>query len=480
MLITNGHDIFLGGTEGIGKSVFTEILAFLLVEEGKVVVMEHFDERLLLVALNSSEDAINELKGILEDQSYDSGNIIKSGIYEIPKTDEDLFLKLAKALHLILIQNLDSVQRNTVNFDGDSRKIWISSPNSEKLRPIKDYGALVQLCLPPPDVEELLAIRNHWNPNNYTEEDVRERVLLYGKSIRYVIGFSREQAKAGLERDITEANKRMLSQVFGTPLLHLPKSAMSGVLLQAFPMMDAPRAFQLRFASDKIRERLFDKFVTTEQRSALVFLEVARKHIGLAAFAGMVLEDTLHDYMLQGVMVQLKSLVPIPGATRSIQFPKLDLKQLFESTTFDDVILTNVVENAYFRPRSQTFPTIDSFAILPLSMFEPGETGEKGLCLVTFQSPVSKTQKTQGVYLERLFDRIKAGPALSRTRRFHVFWTSTEGFNTMQKVDIEDVAGGAYEEGFGPKVEQWALTIGPELDELFKKVEELRERSLLY
>ena len=84
---------------------------------------------------------------------------------------------------------------------------------------------------------------------------------------------------------------------------------------------------------------------------------------------------------------------------------------------------------------------------------------------------MSKSHKTEGVILERLFKVVRK--KLGDVRRFHVFLTGPNGIKIKQKVD-----GGAYAAGQEPNVQQWAMTLGDEFDELFDRLEQAHESGI--
>jgi len=465
----NQH-VFIGGAQGIGKSVLTNLLTLLLVEEGHIVVLEHYKPPILIVGPQPDSTALSQVKSLLEAFGYDSSGISPNEVYLI---DGDLlFLGLTSSECVTVIQDLGSVQGRTVTAQGSSKKIWISSPNAEKLKPIREDTQRLDLCVPPVTVEEMLEVRTKWNPYQYTEDQVRERHLKLGGSIRMVLGMSEAKSEDAIRGAILEANRETLLAAFGASLLELPKGTMSGVLLHPVPRKGNPKSFRLRFASKDIGRRLFNKLVSAEQRSVGAFLAVARKQKDIASFAGYALEASIHDQLCKGLQrVQAKKLektalggVNFPGEFR---IPKLTLAKVFSAEDFSDVPFEKLVENAYFRPASPDFPTIDSFAILPLSTFIPGA---EGLCLVSFQSTTSERHGTNGAVLNRLFARVKRSQ-VGDARRYHVFLTGPNGIRTRQKIDMDRAEGGPYTPGNEPRIEQWAITLGDEFDELFDMLE---------
>jgi len=66
-------------------------------------------------------------------------------------------------------------------------------------------------------IEEMLQIRERWNPNGYTENQVRQRYATYGGSVRLVLQFSEAAAE-----DAVNATADTLRAAFSATLLNLP------------------------------------------------------------------------------------------------------------------------------------------------------------------------------------------------------------------------------------------------------------------
>jgi hypothetical protein len=444
------------------------------VAEGEVVLFEHFKKRLLLIGPNASASAIDKVKAVLThslEYDPDSVSTTEPAVFEIESST--LFDNFSITEHLIVIQDLGSVQGDTVTFDGRSKRIWVSSPNAEKLKPVRGDALRLDLCVPPVKVSEMLEIWDQWNPNGYTVEQVRDRYLRFGGSVRFVLEMSEDASNDALDGAINEASKETLHAAFGANFLSLPKGSMSGVLLHPLPRGENPKRFRLCFASKEIGRRLFNKLLSAEQRQVGTFLAVSRKDTELSAFGGYVLEANVHDEISKGIKVRAKKLERTGAAGREeeIMLPKLSLGKQFTAEDFTDIPLEDFAVNVYFRPAHEHFPTIDSFAILPLSTFIPGS---EGYCLVSFQSTRSKSHVMEGAVLERLSKR--AEQALkTKIKRYHVFLTGANGIRTKQKVNMEKSKGGAYAPGHEPDVEQWAMTLGNEFDELYNRLEEAED-----
>jgi len=293
------QNVFIGGAEGIGKSVLTDLLTLLLVDDGHIVVLEHYTERLFILGPKPNAGDLAHVKTLLETHDYDPSGILSNEVYLVP--DDQLFKGLTLSAYVTVIQDLGSVQGQTITTNGSSRKIWISSPNAEKLKPLREDVLRLDLCVPPVTVEEMIQIRSKWNPHAYTEDQVRERHMKLGGKIRLVLGMSVNKSEDAIGAAINEATRETLHAAFGASFLNLPKGTMSRILLHPVPLKGDPERFRLRFASKDIGRRLFNKLVAAEQRSVGAFLAVARKEAEIASFAGYALEANIHDQLCKGI-----------------------------------------------------------------------------------------------------------------------------------------------------------------------------------
>ena len=118
----------------------------------------------------------------------------------------------------------------------------------------------------------------------------------------------------------------------------------------------------------------------------------------------------------------------------------------------------------YYRPSIPNFPTLDSFAVLPASLFFNPAT--EGNVLVIFQVTKSPEHKLNGAVVKRLQNRVKAlGIDFARTL---FMWVSSErGIIKEQKVTNDE--GKPYVRD-APEMEQWLLAFKKDYDDLFKQV----------
>ena len=214
--------------------------------------------------------------------------------------------------------------------------------NTEKVKLFRGVGSILKLCVPTWSLKEMLELHSFWNPNNYSEHQIRDRYALYGGSARFVIEMSETEAQSRLTAAL---KKRLLKRVFASTLLYLPKNSLSGVLLHPFPNPDNPSIFQMRLASDYIAKILFNKLVADQKLDARMFLEMIRSEPEMAAYAGYVLEGTIHGRVLSGIKVSVRNLVT-GNTVRDVTLPALELASLFSSMTdFEEVKVDQLKPN---------------------------------------------------------------------------------------------------------------------------------------
>ena len=133
--------------------------------------------------------------------------------------------------------------------------------------------------------------------------------------------------------------------------------------------------------------------------------------------------------------------------------------QFYSTIDFKDIF--QVSGNVYYQPISKIAETIDSFAILPLSVFI---SGADGWCLVTIQSTIATRHKANGTVLRRLYHHIKGKLGMD-IPHFHIFVTSLSGdggIRTYQKYTQDNGNYYVHE----PDIPQYAMLFRDEFQQL--------------
>jgi len=465
-------DTFIIGPKGTGKSVLSDLLALALFEEGEVVLLEHFNHKLLFIRESSRPAAIADVKKCLElSEEYDATSIPskEESVFELTRYG-GLFSELCHLENVVVIQDVGDSPGINLIVDGPAPKIWVSSPNAGKLKFLEKIPTKTTLVVPAWSEEEMLKLQVLFNPHSKEPDEIQDLLRKYGGVPRVILESKTAEATSMYEEYIANAEKDEVRNCFTGPLERMPKGNISGYLVHVRPKNPEDLEHYTRsFATQYISERMFQKMVADHQWSAQLFNDLVREIPEFRGFSGRVLERNMHLLLPKGHTVKIRPLGPQAAFS---QFKDVTIGELkvhwFEQDNFSDVDKKALeAKNTYFQPRSKIFPTLDAFAILPLDLFV---ANGKGVCLVSLQSTVGTGHSTNGQVLNRLEDYVK--PIYKNIRCFHVFVTGANGIRTEQKVLKEDKK--EYAQGYGPKFTQYALSMGDEFDRL---VDEANKKS---
>jgi hypothetical protein len=477
--------MLLAGTRGIGKSVFGTLMVLECAQRGHMVVYEHVGTRLLLVG----ERVSDEVAAILARNEYEP--ITQPGVYAIAQSDDVLFGALVSVKDVVFVQDLGDSPKSTAIKMGSSRWLVVSSPNADKLRYLRNQSFMKRLVMPLWSLQELQDAREQVYQQlpatryaGYSAEEVAARFEIYGGVPRWVL--ERPRARSGYfmpsEEELEKAVKTVgideLQGVFrAATYIDIPQQKVTGILIHVVPAdeeggpleNDPPRC---TFASKIIRERMVDELLDRQQFGVSTFINAVQIIPELGGYRGYALEHNAHRNLPKGPEVSLRLLGERATSSTILRFrlPRLARVVSFASKDLTDLVALAPLE--YARPASKTFPTLDSFAVLPLLTFEPGA---KGQCLAMFQVTVSGSHDVDGSVLKRVHAKVHdllGMKAKEKLPMVLVFVTDVNGIKTRQK--IQTAKGDDYAQGFGESFQQFALLLGSDFDRLaeFSRVEE--------
>ena len=220
------------------------------------------------------------------------------------------------------------------------------------------------------------------------------------------------------------------------------------------------RHFRHQFASTQVQKDLIVALTSKDQFDIAAFVSATQTIPSLRSFAGTYLESNFHNVVRKGGEFRIRRLSKTTNGNFTYVFIPVLKVVFFKETDFSDV--KHLPDNFfYMQPHSKTFPTLDSFAILPLSLFIKNAEGR---CLVSFQSTVSKTHGMNGTLLNRLRNRMKELYG-KQFDFYHVFVTGPNGIKTEQTPTQDN---GKPFKNYG--VPQYAMLLGSSYDDLFDEV----------
>ena len=180
-----GKNILIGGAKGIGKSVFSIILAMLLFGRGHIVLLDRYGIKFLLVPTNCNPELLMTIKNALLDQQIDPSNLPSDEkIFEVP--DDKAFLMLGRIKEIVLVQDIGDDPNIVLLNNGQGRKIWVTSPNSSKLKnPLREnLEQRAEIYLPPWELDEVLFVNKHVYSDKWSTETLKQRFNLIGGNLR--------------------------------------------------------------------------------------------------------------------------------------------------------------------------------------------------------------------------------------------------------------------------------------------------------
>jgi hypothetical protein len=476
---TPNGGILLMGTRGTGKSVFGLLVVLELVRLRKPVIYQHHLGRVLIV----SDPLPQEAAAIVANHHFQA--VTEPGVYNL--SDVDLFKSLYGLACVYYVQDLgDSEEQNAIA-NGQGRWLVVSSPNSGKLKSLRNNAWMKRLVMPLWTLQELQNARATVYEGlpplvyaGYTPVEVAERFTLYGGVPRWVL----ERPRVGDESFLTSeeelqtslANVTMeeLSNVFrAATYMDIPKQNLTSILVHIVPgqtMGDRPRC---AFASEAIRGLLVEAFLDRQNFGVAGFINAVSVVPELGGYRGYSLEYNVHRSMRKGPLVKLRLLGARSDSSKFVvvQFPILTLP----AVRFSDKMLSDfaaIQELQYVYPLSKIFPTVDGWVILPYSLFVKDG---KGMCLVFIQSTVSNSHKVDGSVLSRVLGKVRDLRNDATLPAVLVFATDSNGIATAQTVRNSEDKEYANKKTFPAAIQQFAMWLGQDFDTLAKFE---RERQL--
>jgi hypothetical protein len=260
--------------------------------------------------------------------------------------------------------------------------------------------------------------------------------------------------------------------IFRTPeFINLPRQLRTDTLIHVVPADGDIEDFKRVFASEYISRRLAERFVEDRSYMAQAFTACVSHVKEFGSWRGYMLEAMAHKKLPAGVTVQFRKLNEKGTkvcAFESVTLPRMQGTLIFR-TKLDE--LEGVKEMVYMRPKSKTYPTIDSAVVL-----EDGSvldsTLPKARCLVVFQVTVSATHKVNGAEIKRfqdaVADKLTTGATGEKAKlpTILVFVTKRDGIQFHQSITAS--TGDEYKPGNAPDVSEYALLLGTEFEELAK------------
>jgi len=422
--IDGGRDVLLAGSRGTGKSVLGTMMAVKFALRGRVVVYSHKSERMLLLAENIADEVRKELRKSLKEYDYDEE--LAPGVWMCGAQDADLFKSIGQSELTLAVHDVGEDPANFVDTAGSNVRLVVSSPNANKLRFLKQMVNFEKLFMPMWTLEELLMARRRCFPL-VKEEWVRSRFDTMSGVARWVLHPKEGESERVQRAQIRNTRIGVMESVFlASSFEHLePKREASGesstpeqgsdLLFQVIPSDDYTD-YTTAFSSDFVASELAIAFARASEEAVWSFAQAVRNNPHMGAFRGYLFEGRAHQILVstqaRNSQMQLRHLVKGGGGPeKPVPFA---IGLLIENPFVRLEDVTEIKPYQYFRPGARNFKSVDSFAVLPQSLFDAAlkRTGanaspENAYALVAFQITVSQNHDVNGSGLKRVKDHVQ-------------------------------------------------------------------------
>ena len=478
-----GTSVIVGGSKGIGKSFFGLYICADVLKKGSIVIYEYCGKKMLLIPPNVDPEHLAQVNTQLRCTDYQS---VEAGhAYSFSESMEEQFEDVVTLECLYYIVDVgEGINKEHVYMLGNPRRIVITSPNSGKIKRLGEGSNKAKtIFFPSWSWEEIQrgndspALKNVTSMSfacSKTPEELKRLFDIYGGVPRHV--FRENNADEKLHAALSQLNLDVLKEVFTSKLYQimpiLPEGM--GCILRIEPVayldpslpktFENAQKFKTVLASPQIAALLRKAFVSKSRMENLHFYNAVKGIKAFASFSGYFLEAQAHDDLINHDTYYLEQLSPTTTALNKVNWPKMKSTKTFNHQNMLD--LTSMDDLTYAHPTFDNFPSVDSFAVMPASVFDPQA---KGMCLAMFQITVAAKHREKGPDLEAVHDRVCNLKGIDPKKGlpvYLVFVTTDAGVRVAQHILKAD--GKQYEKptAFVKRVKQFALMLGDKFNDV--------------
>ena len=197
---------------------------------------------------------------------------------------------------------------------------------------------------------------------------------------------------------------------------------------------------RFQFASKYVKDQLLKKYQLNSKKEFLQWMQEGKGKADLQSLRGIWFEPEAHFNFREGVVCELLPVgsinTPLVGSkSKRITLPKLDHVTFGGDARNIEDIKWKV--NMYAQPIVDNYPSLDSFAVLPTSLFD-GKAKKEDLAIVGFQVTVADHHDIVGNDLVKLHDLAKEKLKKPNIPFYLVFATDNYDFIEAQKPIIKN------------------------------------------
>ena len=483
-LATKGRgSVLVCGSKGIGKTFFS-IYVLLRLVLLKQIVFYNGKEKWLFVPDGVDVTPLNitlkenEYEPISQGMAY----AVDRYITETGAIDALVLRRLfAKELSVVHLEDIGEGAGEPVAADAGKRHIVVTSPNSARLKRVGELGAW-RLFMPSwseSEMRELFNLEGMESVKEALGKTFNEGVLinrfnLIGGIPRAI--FAQEDPAVTIRGLLASNSPETLFEAYRqgdfTTISKLRKNL--GLLILFAPMnpdtLEGAQKGTVSIATPALRELIVEEYSRKSLDANYQFYVQVQGLPAFQAFRGYFLEMRTHQLLLKNRTIDTARILLDQG-----QGPTIDSFEWPERTevAFRDKGMSDLVAfgaQSYGRPPPD-FPSIDSFTVLPMSLFE-GSKGE-GQCLVLLQVTVSDEHKILHRDLKTVHDKVCGLMGVASLPVYLVFVTDAHGISSAQPIlnDEKEVYAKGHLPKFAKDIKQVALLLGSELADMAKSWE---------
>ena len=438
------------GSPGVGKSVFGVFLIFKLTVEGKIVLYEGLERKMLILGEATSEDDLNFIRAMLKKMGYEP---IDRGAYRV--LNKIMWKWLCDQPNFVLVQDLEDLHfqvASKVTCLYECSRIILTCPTNREFGIIQtDLHGILRLHMPLWTLDELLIARRELFPV-FPEQEIKDRLEDYGGIPLFAFQLSREWMDQRLDQCFSYIDFEVLVRALRSlsrknapaprpteDFIHVSPVRYEGDI--DLSLGDAVldelsrkyRNFQCVFGSAYFEQQLmqlFDEFI--EFRTGCL-VNALQRIPECRVLSRALRENFIHKKIVKGGKWDLVMLKNGMGNLNSLQLPRLLARKPFVGRKgLKDV--KKVRTNEYICPRSRNYITWDAAVVLQNSVFRPN-----GLVLLFIQCTDARKRKPlDGAVIEEdrktIANNLHPSLSVEDLQVILIFATSTEGVKQVQSV----------------------------------------------
>ncbi len=470
-------NVVVAGSKGIGKSFFGLYLLMHYVTEHVVVAYAYGSSRILLVPEGAPAAVLKNVNNCLSE--FEFARVTEPGVYWFPSEDASVFTTIMRQRGVAAIQDVgEGTPAADVNVGGTTKYIVLTSPDLEKIGRLGISSSCVTYFMPTWSWEEIETVNaseamQHCPHDSQVcaklRDELKELFELFGGVPRHV--FSRKDPRESVRTAIKQLNLELLTTVFRTgDYKQIPRMGPGMGLLVRFEPEGVDTADKLQrgrieLASNGVLVAMQQHLLTQNEDVNFRFFNAVAGVRGLQAFRGYFLERCLHAMLTDTDVTRKVKVRPLgspDAAWREVEWSGLK-RVRFSRMDMND--LDAFAEGDYGEPTILNFPSVDSFAVMPQSVFKPGA---RHAALVMFQATVSEEHIVRGPDLKRVFERVVSLTDRASLPTLLVFVTTPQGVDGPQTIKNGDGVAYSRADAFVDQVarEQYALCLGGRFEQI--------------